>query len=275
MDGPPGVDVEPAPAPVPEPAPVEPKHDATQPVAASPMFKDVNDGFGRQISKESLQIGKGSLDVNGDAGQTGKLDIDAVPTINDKPIYDIDLAQMEDRPWRKPGADITDYFNYGFTEDTWNAYCERQKKLRQEYNNQAAVNKALFSSINLSNPLGMPPTGGRQLVPLTEGTVKVLTDNGGIFKPHYHKLANDNSEPIVRTVIGGPPPTTGPTGPPGVKGSLDVNGDAGQTGKLDIDAVPTINDKPIYDIDLAQMEDRPWRKPGADITDYFNYGFTE
>ncbi|EYC36826.1 hypothetical protein Y032_0853g2690 [Ancylostoma ceylanicum] len=225
MDGPPGVDVEPAPAPAPEPAPAEPKHDATQPVA-DPLADSGDDDDDDDVE---VTIGvippvnvqysmKGSLDVNGEAGQTGKLDIDAVPTINDKPIYDIDLAQMEDRPWRKPGADITDYFNYGFTEDTWNAYCERQKKLRQEYNNQAAVNKALFSSINLSNPLGMPPTGGRQLVPLTEGTVKVLTDNGGIFKPHYHKLANDNSEPIVRTVIGGPPPSTGPTGPPGVVG---------------------------------------------------------
>ncbi|VDO22497.1 unnamed protein product [Haemonchus placei] len=116
--------------------------------------------------------------------QYSLLDIDAVPMLNDKPIYDIDLAQMEDRPWRKPGADITDYFNYGFTEDTWNAYCERQKKLRQEYGNQAAANKALFSSINLANPLGMPPTGA----------VKVLTDNGGKFKPHYHKLATDTSE---------------------------------------------------------------------------------
>ena len=24
----------------------------------------------------------------------------------------------------------TDYFNYGFTEDTWRAYCERQKRMR-------------------------------------------------------------------------------------------------------------------------------------------------
>jgi pre-mRNA 3'-end-processing factor FIP1 len=31
---------------------------------------------------------------------------------------------------RKPGADITDYFNYGFNEETWRAYCERQKRLR-------------------------------------------------------------------------------------------------------------------------------------------------
>ncbi|EJW78974.1 Fip1 domain-containing protein family protein, partial [Wuchereria bancrofti] len=46
----------------------------------------------------------------------GKLDIDGTPTINGEPIYDLDLAQMEERPWRKPGADITDYFNYGFCE---------------------------------------------------------------------------------------------------------------------------------------------------------------
>jgi len=37
-------------------------------------------------------------------------------TIDGQPIYDIDLAQMDDKPWRKPGADITDYFNYGFVE---------------------------------------------------------------------------------------------------------------------------------------------------------------
>lgn len=28
------------------------------------------------------------------------------------------------------GADLSDYFNYGFNEDTWKAYCEKQKRLR-------------------------------------------------------------------------------------------------------------------------------------------------
>ena len=27
------------------------------------------------------------------------------------------------------GADITDYFNYGFTEETWQSYCEKQRRL--------------------------------------------------------------------------------------------------------------------------------------------------
>jgi hypothetical protein len=48
---------------------------------------------------------------------TGTVDLDANPALKDgTPIYDLDLATMEDKPWRKPGADITDYFNYGFNE---------------------------------------------------------------------------------------------------------------------------------------------------------------
>ena len=30
------------------------------------------------------------------------------------------------------GADISDYFNYGFTEDTWKQYCEKQRRMRME-----------------------------------------------------------------------------------------------------------------------------------------------
>lgn len=28
------------------------------------------------------------------------------------------------------GADLSDYFNYGFNEDSWKAYCDKQKRLR-------------------------------------------------------------------------------------------------------------------------------------------------
>lgn len=49
-------------------------------------------------------------------------------------MYEFNLDSIEDKPWRKPGADITDYFNYGFNEDTWKAYCEKQRKLRIDNN---------------------------------------------------------------------------------------------------------------------------------------------
>lgn len=30
---------------------------------------------------------------------------------------------FEKKPWRYPGADLTDYFNFGFDEDSWKQYC--------------------------------------------------------------------------------------------------------------------------------------------------------
>lgn len=33
--------------------------------------------------------------------------------------FDVDIDMLEDKPWRKPGVDISDYFNYGFDEHSW------------------------------------------------------------------------------------------------------------------------------------------------------------
>lgn len=63
--------------------------------------------------------------------QPGKFTVeefDQAGTINGVPVSEFNVDSLEDKPWRKPGADITDYFNYGFNEDTWRAYCERQKR---------------------------------------------------------------------------------------------------------------------------------------------------
>ncbi|GLG99930.1 Putative polyadenylation factor i complex subunit fip1 [Gryllus bimaculatus] len=91
----------------------------------------------------SLNIKRGGLLTSAVAGaeklkgisfqQPGKFSIEefeAVGTINGVPAHEYNLDSLEDKPWRKPGADITDYFNYGFNEETWRAYCERQKRIR-------------------------------------------------------------------------------------------------------------------------------------------------
>ncbi|KAK4536641.1 hypothetical protein CDCA_CDCA09G2666 [Cyanidium caldarium] len=60
------------------------------------------------------------------------------PTVPDlgpskqKSLYEVELEQLGEKPWREPGADLADYFNYGFTEDTWKMYCQRQVAMRQE-----------------------------------------------------------------------------------------------------------------------------------------------
>lgn len=45
-------------------------------------------------------------------------------------IFEYDLDTIKDKPWLEAGADITDYFNYGFNETTWKAYCEKQRETR-------------------------------------------------------------------------------------------------------------------------------------------------
>jgi len=49
--------------------------------------------------------------------------------------FDIRMDQIEEKPWdRETGGtgDITDYFNYGMSEEDWFDYSERQKLVRQE-----------------------------------------------------------------------------------------------------------------------------------------------
>lgn len=45
-------------------------------------------------------------------------------------VLQVDVESFEEKPWRKPGADLSDYFNYGFNEDSWKVYCDKQRRLR-------------------------------------------------------------------------------------------------------------------------------------------------
>lgn len=84
-----------------------------------------------------------SIEVVVDQVETEKKHAKEVPLIDGQAIYDFEIDNMDEKPWEKPGADITDYFNYGFNEHTWKKYCAAQrefvkggntgsKKLREE-----------------------------------------------------------------------------------------------------------------------------------------------
>ncbi|PRP87125.1 putative pre-mRNA polyadenylation factor FIP1 [Planoprotostelium fungivorum] len=49
-----------------------------------------------------------------------------------KSVLDTEMDNLEDKPWRKPGVDITDYFNYGFNEESWRNYVSKQVSMRAE-----------------------------------------------------------------------------------------------------------------------------------------------
>ena len=67
-----------------------------------------------------------------------------------KTAFDVEIEDLEEKPWRKPGVDISDYFNYGFDESSWLVYAAKQNQIRREMaiakaHDQAAKKAAMDS----------------------------------------------------------------------------------------------------------------------------------
>lgn len=48
-------------------------------------------------------------------------------------IFDIEIDHVVDPPWRYPGIDPSDFFNYGMNENTWKQYIAEVKRYRLEF----------------------------------------------------------------------------------------------------------------------------------------------
>lgn len=127
------------------------------------------------------------------------IDVNANPVhpTTSKPILstdlDSDFPSEDDKPWRRPGTDISDYFNYGFDEFTWASYCLKQQNLRKEVGDQKKQMEEMQSFLGL--PGGMPGMPGPP--------------------PSAGPVAGDRGTPAVPQVSGpGPNPMAGM--PPGM-----------------------------------------------------------
>ncbi|TVY91356.1 Pre-mRNA polyadenylation factor [Lachnellula willkommii] len=111
---------------------------------------------------------------------TSKIDVNA------KPVYEpagkritqinIDEGKFSDlneneKPWRRPGTDVSDYFNYGFDEFTWALYASKQETIRSEFNQDkiAQNQKKMFEDMNLMVMGGMPGMSGMPGMPAGAG----------------------------------------------------------------------------------------------------------
>lgn len=117
----------------------------------------------------TINIAAPSADQASAAASRSTIDINANPVYpgTGKPITQInideDLADNE-KPWRKPGTDISDYFNYGFDEFTWALYAAKQESTRAEFgaDSFATNNKKMmedFNSMMMMGGMGMPGAG--------------------------------------------------------------------------------------------------------------------
>ncbi|KAJ5811368.1 hypothetical protein N7474_007669 [Penicillium riverlandense] len=92
---------------------------------------------------------------------TSTIDVNGNPVhpTTGKPIMSSDMDTdfpTDDKPWRRPGVDMTDYFNYGFDEFTWASYCIKQQEVRGEVGGQ----KKQLDDMQAFMTMGMPQMPG-------------------------------------------------------------------------------------------------------------------
>lgn len=133
---------------------------------------------GPQYASLNIKRGVGLVATGADkprsgttAGKVTLEDLDGLGSINGVPALEFNIDTIEDKPWNKPGADISDYFNYGFNEVTWSSYCERQRRMRV---NEAGVGMHVGSVQRIPQPDMRRPTG---MVRNDEGMPPVMTNN--------------------------------------------------------------------------------------------------
>ncbi|XP_007011968.2 PREDICTED: FIP1[V]-like protein [Theobroma cacao] len=56
-----------------------------------------------------------------------------------KTIFDVDIDSFEEKPWKYPGVDLSDFFNFGLNEESWKDYCKQLEQHRLETTMQSKI----------------------------------------------------------------------------------------------------------------------------------------
>mmetsp|Transcript_34470 Transcript_34470/g.55305 ORF Transcript_34470/g.55305 Transcript_34470/m.55305 type:complete len:515 (-) Transcript_34470:168-1712(-) len=103
---------------------------------------------------------------------------------HDNNLMDLDLDCFTQKPWTAPNADITDWFNYGFNEETWRQYCYTQMKMRH------ILKRNQFASTSASIPSSSYPTMSHGHAHSHSHDVAPIMAN-----PHPHPHAHPHPHP--------------------------------------------------------------------------------
>ncbi|KAJ3765234.1 hypothetical protein FB446DRAFT_795256 [Lentinula raphanica] len=111
-----------------------------------------------------------------------EIDPTAPGMLDGRAIFEVDISAMAEKPWRRAGSDISDWFNYGFDELSWEAYCYRRRELG-EMADALKVNVLNFAAMP-EEQLTALPSDIRQMV-MTGATAAMMnnTPNPGMMAP--------------------------------------------------------------------------------------------
>ena len=149
---------------------VDPRKSSSDPVPgikteSGPETKFTQQGIDDRPGSEYPARHTSTIDPNGNPvhPSTGK------PLLSTD--LDADFPEEDQKPWRKPGSDVTDFFNYGFDEFTWASYCLKQQQMPKEVTtikNEAEQLKNLLEGgpgAGIPGMPGMPGAAGMAAMP--------------------------------------------------------------------------------------------------------------
>ncbi|XP_019058548.1 PREDICTED: FIP1[V]-like protein [Tarenaya hassleriana] len=95
-----------------------------------------------------------------------------------KTIFEVNIDGFEEKPWRYPGVDITDFFNFGLTEESWKDYCKQLEQHRVATTMQSRIRVYESGRTDQGYDPDLPP----ELAAAT-GVQGVLVDSSNLVKP--------------------------------------------------------------------------------------------
>eukprot|EP00210_Caulerpa_lentillifera_P004080 g3893.t1 len=72
-------------------------------------------------------------------------------------IFNLDLDRVVDPPWRLPGAEPSDFFNYGMDEILWKEYCKKIESHRQEFSMKKKIQTYESTTVSFQQDPDLPP----------------------------------------------------------------------------------------------------------------------
>lgn len=161
----------------------------------------------------------------------------SIPGVVDgRSIFDVDITNLAEKPWRRPGADISDWFNYGFDEISWELYCYRRRDLG-ELANVLKANVLGFAAMGEEQLIALPPEVRTMVITGTNAMMGVAAGGGGpgpgvgvgpgMLPPGMGPMGPMNPMMADMSQMGGMGVGPMPVGMSGPMGPMGMNGDMG------------------------------------------------
>ncbi|KAF2861031.1 hypothetical protein K470DRAFT_246362 [Piedraia hortae CBS 480.64] len=140
------------------------------------------------------------------------------------------------KPWRLPGTDQTDYFNYGFDEYTWTQYCIKQQSMTHTIADQRMADaqlKAMFGGgmedmmqAMMNGQVGPPPPGFEQMMQMPPMPSMGGPVGGPMGGPMGSQMGGQ-----IGGQMGGTPGPGQPFNPPQAPQQMGVHAQRGRRGR--------------------------------------------